>query len=204
LTIDAPFDSSSTPSTLTNVSPSNNDDESYGAPKSPVLSTYSLTPQTTAPIQTTTIEETSAFEPASYSSPPMLDLLEPNQPNDAQQPYSERLILTSTEPSIIDSLPTIAPTTYHPSTSTFLAMKDDSNPSAVVVNGHSSPVEVIEALIDGNNPLEQKFEQKGDGMSQSINLKINVVVGDYPRPVEASIVHEQTTGVIWLLKPFWM
>lgn len=183
------------------MAPSSNDDDGYGAPKSPLLSIDYITPPSVVPVQTTTVEETSFYEPPqliiSSSSPPMPGIVEANLPKDGRhQPYSERLILTSTEPSI-DSLSTVAPTTYHPSTSTFLAnVKDESTPNEAVINGHSSPVEVIDALIDGNNPLEQKFEQKGDGMSQSINLKINVVVGDYQGPVKASIVHEKTTGML--------
>jgi len=87
--------------------------------------------------------------------------------------------------------PTITPTTYHPSITTF--------PRS---NGHNGPDGVLNVDVRTNEPLEQKlelpleqnFEQKSEGMSQSINLRINVLLGDQAGPVRASIIQDELPG----------
>ena len=61
-------------------------------------------------------------------------------------------------------------------------------------NGHNGPEGIRTVVVRTNEPLEQTFEQKTDGMSQSINLRINVLVGDQATPVKAAIIQDQLPG----------
>lgn len=167
------FGFEATSSSSSSISSLNVDDDSYGSPRSPLIS--SEEPSIISSTTSSSIDGSSYNPPTDSRQQPVVNLEDSKFPESSPQPHYERLILTSSD---------------SPPTSTF--------PN--VVNGHSSPVEVIEAIIDKDNPLEHKFEQKGDGMSQSINLKINVVVGDLERPVKASLIHEQTTGQFMILK----
>ncbi len=61
-------------------------------------------------------------------------------------------------------------------------------------NGHNGPNGSRTVIVRTNEPLEQTFEQKTDGMSQSINLRINVLLGDQGGPVRASVIRDQHPG----------
>jgi hypothetical protein len=84
---------------------------------------------------------------------------------------------------LLSEIPAITPTTYHPSITT-----------VPLSNGHNGPEGIQTLVVRTNEPLEQAFEQKADGMSQSINLRINVLVGDQGTPVKASIIQDQLPG----------
>jgi hypothetical protein len=49
-------------------------------------------------------------------------------------------------------------------------------------------------VVSGSEPLEETFEQKSEGLSQSINLRINVLVGDQAAPVQATVIREHVSG----------
>ena len=87
---------------------------------------------------------------------------------------------TSTIPESV----TITPTTYHPTTTTTVSQS----------NGHNGPDGSRTVVVRTNEPLEQTFEQKSEGMSQSINLRINVLLGDQGGPVRASVIRDKIPG----------
>ena len=50
-------------------------------------------------------------------------------------------------------------------------------------------------VVRPNEPLDEVIEQKSEGMSQLINLRINVLVGDQgAEPIKASIVPDEGPG----------
>jgi len=106
--------------------------------------------------------------------------------------FSSNLKGIQQEITALDLSTETLPTTFRPVSGFLAPYSQKPSSEKTVINGHSSPTQVVEALVDSANPLEQSFNQKADGMSQSINLKINLVMGDLMEPVKAFISHEQT------------
>jgi hypothetical protein len=79
--------------------------------------------------------------------------------------------VATTTSSSVDDLPPITPTTYHPTLTSL----------PPISNGHNGPDGVRTFNVRPNEPLQEVIEQKSEGMSQSINLRINVLVGDQGR-----------------------
>ena len=187
-------------------------EDSYGIPAAPLLSSPSPT-TTAAPQPSTTTSylppqpsTTTTFTTASTATTGPRTSVSSNLGNGDGlttsaslyiQPTSEatsfdsekfaRIVSTSaTTSASVEELPPITPTTYHPSLSTPAPLP--------VSNGHNGPDGVRTIVVRPNEPLEEVIEQKTDGMSQSINLRINVLVGEQARPVKASLVRDQPPG----------
>ena len=161
-------------------------DDSYGVPRAalvtgspqPSSTTTSYIPPTSTAAATSSATTTTSFaQPTSQST--YSSTSENNSPTVGQL---SQLVSSSTTASMPES-PTISPTTYHPSITTL--------PRS---NGHNGPDGDRAVVVRTNEPLEQNFEQKSEGMSQSINLRINVLLGDLAGPVRASIVQDQLPG----------